>query len=60
MDDDDPGRDIPVVAEFLTVQQLAERIRVHPHTIRSWVRRGKLESEDGLHRLRGTRRWLIH
>jgi hypothetical protein len=42
------------------VKQLAERTRIGPHTIRGWIRRGMLGSEQGLRRLQGTRRWMIH
>jgi excisionase family DNA binding protein len=30
------------VPQLLTLTDLAERLRVSPHTIRSWVKKGKL------------------
>ena len=30
------------VPQLLTLLELAERLRVSPHTVRSWVRKGKL------------------
>jgi excisionase family DNA binding protein len=30
------------IPQLLTLLELAERFRVSPHTIRSWVRKGKL------------------
>lgn len=30
------------VPELLTLTDLAERLKVSPHTIRAWVKRGKL------------------
>jgi excisionase family DNA binding protein len=30
------------IPQLLTLLELAERLRVSPHTVRSWVRRGKL------------------
>lgn len=58
--DDVERREVRQAAEFLTVNQLAERIRMHPNTIRGWIRCGKLGPKNGLRRLRRTRRWLIH
>jgi hypothetical protein len=52
------SNDIPLTIDFLTVRQLAERIRIRPATIRSWIR--KPESEQGLRRLQGAQPWLIH
>jgi Helix-turn-helix domain len=60
MSDYDLSPNIPLAAEFLTVKQLAERIRIAPHTIHGWIRRGKLGSKQGLRRSEGARRWLIH
>jgi excisionase family DNA binding protein len=28
--------------ELLTVDQLAERLRLRPHTVRAWARRGRI------------------
>lgn len=58
--DADSEREVPLAAEFMTVNQLAERIRIHPHKIHGWISRGKLGPKNGLRRLRKTRRWLIH
>jgi excisionase family DNA binding protein len=30
------------IPQLLTLMELAERLRVSPHTVRSWVRKGKL------------------
>jgi excisionase family DNA binding protein len=30
------------IPQLLTLLELAERLRVSPHTVRSWVRKGKL------------------
>jgi excisionase family DNA binding protein len=30
------------IPQLLTLLELAERLRVSPHTVRSWVRQGKL------------------
>jgi excisionase family DNA binding protein len=31
------------IPQLLTLLELAERLRVSPHTVRSWVRKGKLQ-----------------
>lgn len=46
--------------EYISIKQLAELIHVHPHTIHVWIGRGQLGAEDGLRRLRGTKRYLVH
>lgn len=30
------------IPQLLTLVELAEKLRVSPHTVRSWVRKGKL------------------
>jgi len=42
------------VPRLLTLVELAERLRVSPHTIRSWVRKGRLRP------VRLCRRLLFH
>lgn len=44
-DNDSTGRGNPPVPtdhEFLTVGDVAERLRVHPQTVRAWIARGDL------------------
>jgi excisionase family DNA binding protein len=31
------------IPQLLTLLELAERLRVSPHTVRSWVKKGKLQ-----------------
>lgn len=42
------------IPQLLTLLELAERLRVSPHTVRSWVRKGKLRP------VRLCRRLLFH
>jgi excisionase family DNA binding protein len=42
------------VPQLLTLLELAEALRVSPHTVRTWVRNGKL------HPVRICRRLLFH
>jgi excisionase family DNA binding protein len=42
------------VPQLLTLRDLAEKLRVSPHTIRSWVRKGRLRP------VRLCRRLLFH
>ena len=37
---------------FLTVLEVADRLRVHPETVREWVRQGKLEAVYAGRRIR--------
>jgi len=44
-DNDSTGRGnppAPTDQEFLTVGDVAERLRVHPQTVRAWIARGDL------------------
>ena len=46
-DNDSTGRGSPPVPtddEFLTVGDVAERLRVHPQTVRAWIARGDLRA----------------
>jgi excisionase family DNA binding protein len=46
-DNDSTGRDDPSVPahdEFLTVGDVAVRLRVHPQTVRAWIARGDLRA----------------
>jgi len=42
------------IPQLLTLLELAERLRVSPHTVRSWVKKGKLRP------VRICRRLLFH
>jgi excisionase family DNA binding protein len=42
------------VPQLLTLLDVADRLRVSPHTIRSWIRKGQL------HPIRICRRLLFH
>jgi excisionase family DNA binding protein len=42
------------IPQLLTLLELAEKLRVSPHTVRSWVRTGKLRP------VRVCRRLLFH
>jgi hypothetical protein len=55
MNGDDPAPDIPLGAEFVTLKQVADSIRIHPNTIRGWNRQGILGPEHGLRRTPGAR-----
>jgi excisionase family DNA binding protein len=39
--------------EFLTVEEVAERLKVHPESVRDWLRAGKLKG------LKAGRQWRI-
>jgi excisionase family DNA binding protein len=46
-DHDSTGRGnapVPAQHEFLTVGDVAERLRVHPQTVRAWIARGDLRA----------------
>jgi excisionase family DNA binding protein len=43
-----------LIPQLLTLLELAEKLRVSPHTVRSWVRNGKLRP------VRLCRRLLFH
>src|SRR5690242_7317515 len=46
-DNDSTGRGnppVPTEQEFLTVGDVAERLRVHPQTVRAWIARGDLRA----------------
>jgi excisionase family DNA binding protein len=46
-DNDWTGRvdpSVPADAEFLTVSDVAECLRVHPQTVRTWIARGDLRA----------------
>jgi excisionase family DNA binding protein len=45
---------VETIPQLLTLMELAERLRVSPHTVRSWVRKGKLRP------VRVCRRLLFH
>lgn len=32
--------------ELLTVKEVADRVKVHPETVRGWIRDGELEAVD--------------
>jgi excisionase family DNA binding protein len=44
----------PIIPRLLTLLDVAEKLRVSPHTVRSWVRKRKLRS------VRVCRRLLFH
>jgi hypothetical protein len=46
-------------SEYLTVDSMADACRVHPGTVRKWIKKGRVEAKLG--RLPGDRvdRWLI-
>lgn len=35
-----------MVEQQLTVEEVAEELRVHPETVRQWIRRGELDAFD--------------
>ena len=37
-------RPVPADGQFLTVSDVAERLRVHPQTVRGWIARGDLRA----------------
>ena len=41
---DDGDRPVPADEEFLTVGDVANRLRVHPQTVRAWIARGDLRA----------------
>jgi excisionase family DNA binding protein len=40
----DGDRRVPADSRFLTVGDVAERLRVHPQTVRAWIVRGDLRA----------------
>lgn len=46
MDQTHLGRDFMSDDELLTVKEVAERVKVHPETVRGWIRDGELEAVD--------------
>jgi len=44
-----------VTEEWLTVQEAAERLKVHPETVRVWLRDGRLKGTQPMNKRMGWR-----